>query len=242
MTNFKPDDDLAEWGAAYVLGALSLTDRRSYESYLAANPTRAAELTELAGMPGILNALSRDEAVALTDLAGARPAHEQPDDSQKTVASLAHAAAKRRQRSRRTFLAAAVASAAALAIAGGVVGATVFRPSSAPTQPAAMQPMEPMQPTPRCGLTAKLAVSEKKWGTALSWACQYTKDWSRTVPSYDIVVTTRDGVQKAVGSWKPAGDEAAGLSAATNIPTSQIHTVDIRVTGSDEPLAITTLR
>ncbi len=130
-------------------------------------------------------------------------------------------------------------SAAALAIAGGVVGATVFRPSSAPTQTVAMQPM---QPTPRGGLTAKLAVSEKKWGTALSWACQYTKDWSRTVPSYDIVVTTRDGVQKAVGSWKPAGDEAAGLSAATSIPTSQIHTVDIRVTGSNEPLAITTLR
>ena len=74
MTNFRPDDDLAEWDAAYVLGALSLQDRRSYESYLAANPARATELTDLAGMPGILNALSRDEAVALTDLAGAPPA------------------------------------------------------------------------------------------------------------------------------------------------------------------------
>ena len=73
MTNFKPDDDLVEWDAAYVLGALSLEDRLTYESYLAANPARGAELTELAGMPGILNALSRDEAVALTDLAGARP-------------------------------------------------------------------------------------------------------------------------------------------------------------------------
>ena len=73
MTNFKPDDDLAEWDAAYVLGALSLEDRRTYENYLAANPARAAELTDLAGMPGILNALSRDEAVALTDLAGAPP-------------------------------------------------------------------------------------------------------------------------------------------------------------------------
>jgi hypothetical protein len=235
VTNFKPDDDLAEWGAAYVLGALSLTDRRAYESYLAANPTRAVELTELAGMPGILNALSRDEAVALTDLAGVAPAQERPD----SVASLAHAAARRQQRSRRTWLAAAVASAAALVIAGGVVGATVYRPSSAPPQTVAMQAM---QPTPRGGLTAKLAVSEKKWGTALDWACQYTMDWSRTVPSYDIVVTTRDGLQKSVGSWKPAGDEATGLAAATSIPTSQIRTVDIRVTGSNEPLAITTLR
>jgi hypothetical protein len=239
VTNFKPDDDLAEWGAAYVLGALSLTDRRAYESYLAANPTRAAELTELAGMPGILNALSRDEAVALTDLAGVRPAQERPDN----VAALAHAAARRQQRSRRRWLAAAVASAAALVIVGGslggIVGATVHRPPSAPPQTVAMQAM---QPTPRGGLTANLAVSQKKWGTALNWACQYTMDWSRTVPSYDIVVTTYDGAQRAVGSWKPAGDEATGLSAATSIPTSQIRTVDIRVTGSDEPLAITTLR
>jgi hypothetical protein len=229
------DDDLAEWDAAYVLGALSLEERRTYESYLAANPARAAELTELAGMPGILNALSRDEAVALTDLAGAPPSEQRPGN----IASLAHAAAKRQQRSRRTWLAAAVASAAALLIAGGIVGATVFPNSAAPTQTVAMQAM---QPTPRGGLTAELAVTEKKWGTELNWACQYTKDWSRNVDSYDIVVTTHEGVQKTVGSWKPAGDEATGLSAATSIPTKQIQRVDIRVSGSNEPLAITTLR
>jgi hypothetical protein len=229
------DDDLAEWDAAYVLGALSLEERRTYESYLAANPARAAELTELAGMPGILNALSREEAVALTDIAGAPPSEQRADD----IASLTHAAAKRQQRSRRTWLAAAVASAAALLIAGGIVGATVFPNSAAPTQTVAMQAM---QPTPRGGLTAELAVTEKKWGTELNWACQYTKDWSRNVDSYDIVVTTHDGVQKTVGSWKPAGDEATGLSAATSIPTKQIQRVDIRVSGSNEPLAITTLR
>lgn len=235
MTNFKPNDDLAEWDAAYVLGALSLEDRRSYENYLATNPDRATELTELAGMPGILNALSRDEAVALTNLAGAPPAQDRPDN----VASLAHAAAQRKRRTRRTWLAAAVASAAALVIAGGVVGSTVFPRTTAPTETVAMQEM---QPTPRGGLTAQLAVSEKKWGTELNWACEYTKDWSRNVESYDMVVTTHDGVQAVVGSWKPAGDEAKGLSAATSIPTSQIRTVDIRVTGSNEPLAITTLR
>jgi hypothetical protein len=235
MTDFKPDDDLAEWDAAYVLGALSLEDRRTYENYLAANPARSAELTDLAGMPGILNALSRDEAVALTDLAGAPPSQDRPDN----ISSLANAAAKRQQRSRRTWLATAVAVAAALAITGGVVGATVFPRSPAPAQTVAMQAM---QPTPRGGLTAELAVTQKKWGTELNWACQYTKDWSRNVGSYDIVVTTHDGVQSAVGSWKPAGDEATGLSAATSIPTSQIRTVDIRVTGSNEPLAIKTLR
>src|SRR5690348_18249363 len=74
------DDDLAEWDAAYVLGALSLEERRTYEGYLAAHPARAAELTELAGMPGILNALSREEAVALTDLAGASPPQQRSEE------------------------------------------------------------------------------------------------------------------------------------------------------------------
>jgi hypothetical protein len=235
VTNFKPDDDLAEWDAAYILGALSLEDRRTYEKYLATNPSQAAELTDLAGMPGILNALSRDEAVALTNLAGAPPTDQRPDN----IASLAHAAAKRQQRSRRAWLAGAVASAAALVIVGGVVGATVFPRSPAPTQTVAMQAM---QPSPRGGLTAELAVTEKKWGTELNWACQYTKDWSRNVDSYDMVVTTHDGQERVVGSWKPAGDEATGLSAATSIPASQIRTVDIRVTGSNEPLAVKTLR
>jgi hypothetical protein len=230
MTN----DDLADWDAAYVLGALSFEDRRTYEAYLAANPARATELTEFAGLPGILNALSREEAVALIREGGDVPA----DGPADMMPSLAEAAAKRQRRSRRTFVTAAAAAAAAFLIAGGVVGATVFPRSTPPTQTVAMQAMPP---TPRGGLTAELAVSEKKWGTELNWACRYTRDWSRNVKSYDIVVTTHDGVQTAVGSWSPAGDEASGLSAATSIPTAQIRTVDIRVSGTNEPLAITTL-
>ena len=48
-------DDIADWDAAYVLGALSRDDRHRYEAYLAENPDRAAALTELAGLPGILS-------------------------------------------------------------------------------------------------------------------------------------------------------------------------------------------
>ena len=53
-------DNIADWDAAYVLGALSLDDWQTYEAYLAANPERAAALTELSDIPGILNVLSRD--------------------------------------------------------------------------------------------------------------------------------------------------------------------------------------
>lgn len=59
------DDDVAEWDAAYVVGALSEEDRRAYEAYVAANPARAAAVTELAELLGVLDVLSRDEVLAL---------------------------------------------------------------------------------------------------------------------------------------------------------------------------------
>jgi anti-sigma factor RsiW len=59
------DDDIADWDAAFVLGALSRQDQSTYEAFLAANPERAAALDELAGLLGRLNLLSRGEALAL---------------------------------------------------------------------------------------------------------------------------------------------------------------------------------
>lgn len=173
-------------------------------------------------MPDILDVLSPEEALALTDLAGSPPAQDHHDN----VASFARAEEGRRRQSRRARFAGVIAAAAAFAIIGGVVGATVFPRTTESVQTVAMAPM---QPGTRPGLTARLAVTEKKWGTELNWAFDYTKDWARDVESYDIVVTTNSGGQMVVGSWRPAGDEATGLSAATSVPTSEIRTVDIRV-------------
>ena len=44
-----------------------------------------------------------------------------------------------------------------------------------------------------------------------------------------------------VGSWATSGRRSRGLSAATSVPKSEIRTVDIRVSGTDQPLAVTTL-
>jgi anti-sigma factor RsiW len=182
-------DDIADWDAAYVLGSLSRDDRRLYEAYLAENPGRAAGLTELAGLPGILNLLDCDEALALAG---------QADGSIADVLAL--------------DLMPSLASAAA------------------------------MQPTLKGGINAALAVTEKTWGTRLDGTCDYVEDWAKAAPAYDIVVTTVEGVESAVGTWTPASDHAGGLAASTAIPTSTIHTVDIRVRGTHEPLAITTMR
>jgi anti-sigma factor RsiW len=58
-------DDIAEWDAAYVLGALSPRDRDAYRAFLAGHPERAEAVRGLAEFVGMLDVLSRDEAVAL---------------------------------------------------------------------------------------------------------------------------------------------------------------------------------
>ena len=225
------DDDIANWDAAYVLGALSSADRLAYEDYIAARPERAAALTEFAGLPGILNVLSPEEAVALD------AAPEGSGAAVNLMPSLARAADRRQKRSRRVVVA-MVAATAAVFLAVGVVVATTFYPRAAgPGAPT----LQAMAPGARSGITAELAVSQKKWGTRFDWSCQYTKDWARGVGSYDLVVTTDDGQQTTVGSWAPAGDDATGLAAATVIPTAKIRTVDIRIAGTSQPLAVTTL-
>jgi hypothetical protein len=227
------DDDIANWDAAYVLGALTPEERREYEDYLAANPQRAAALTEFSSLPSILDVLSPEEALALVSSDDAARV-ERPLD---LMPSLARAAERRQRRSRRNFMVMVTATAAAFLAVGVIVTAAVMgrpQPSTTPT-------LQAMTSTGRPGVTAQLAVTEKKWGTRLDWQCQYTKDWSRNVGSYDLVVTSVDGKQTTVASWRPEGTETSGLAAATVIPTSQIRSVDIRVAGTDSPLAVTTL-
>jgi hypothetical protein len=227
------DSDIANWDAAYVLGALTPEERREYEDYLAANPQHAAALDEFSSLPSILDVLSPEEALALVSTD--EPRDEKPLD---LMPSLARAAERRQRRSRRNFMLMVTATAAAFLAVGVIVTAAVLGRPQTSTSPT----LQAMTSTGRPGVTAQLAVTEKKWGTRLDWQCQYTKDWSRNVGSYDLVVTTVDGKHTTVGSWRPEGNETSGLAAATVIPTSQIRTVDIRVAGEDSPLAVTTLQ
>jgi hypothetical protein len=228
------DREIANWDAAYVLGALSAQDQVEYEDFLAENPQNAAALTEFASLPAILNALSPEEALALDAEPGGTAGDEARLD---LMPSLARAVQKRQRRSRRNAITMMAATAAAFLAVGVIVASVIFGRPASPAGPS----LQAMTAAGRGGITAELAVSEKQWGTRLDWSCQYTKDWSRNVGSYDLVVTTMDGKHTTVGSWRPAGDEASGLSAATVIPTAQIRTVDIRETGSDAPLAVRTL-
>ncbi|WP_129784798.1 anti-sigma factor family protein [Promicromonospora panici] len=193
-------DYYAEWDAAYVLGALSPSDRRAYERHLADCDACRAAVAELAGMPGLLGTLSPAHAEAL--VAEAPGAAELPDggpagpsgvgrdgDSRGDtgaelapvipLASLAHAA--RRSRFRRRTLGAVAAS--ALVIAGTIGGSVltdrgVFgSPDGAGTTPpsAAVVDARTIQLRPVAGadMRAQLVATPTDYGTKLEWRCHY---------------------------------------------------------------------
>ncbi|MGK2853483.1 MAG: hypothetical protein ACSLE3_05145 [Microbacteriaceae bacterium] len=226
------DRDMAEWDAAYLLGALTAEEATEYERYLA-NAAPGARLQGSDDVPAILDVLSPEEALALI---GERPESAEQSNAAPQPASLAAAAERRRLRSPRTRMATALASAAAFLLVGGVVGYAVI-----PREPSTGIALQAMAAGERDGVTASLAVSDEPWGTRLDWQCQYTKDWATNVSSYDLIVTTKDGAESTVASWSPSGDAASNLAAATVIPTSDIRSVTIREAGTVTPLAVTTL-
>jgi RNA polymerase sigma-70 factor (ECF subfamily) len=61
----SPMDAYRDWDVAYVLGSLSPSDRKDYERHLAACASCANQVASLAGIPGILSAVPRDQAAEM---------------------------------------------------------------------------------------------------------------------------------------------------------------------------------
>jgi hypothetical protein len=224
------EDQFRDWDAAYVLGMLSSEDRRDFERHLTTCPACSASVAELAGMPGILATLSREEAVALSAEADAADAQVPPHDPE-LVTRLAVAVGRRRQRVRLATAVAGVAAAAALVIGGFTIGSA---DNSSPNQVAAVA-MTQVKPGV---MSADISVSKKSWGTRFDWSCHYlnTAIWNGGSPKYELVATDDGGTETVVATWTATGPRTTALAAASSLPTSSIRSLQIRTVGSTQPL------
>lgn len=224
------DDPFHDWDAAYVLGLLGPDDRRAFEQHLTTCASCSTAVAELAGMPGILATLSKDQAVALLE---PEPVDEPASDG--LVARLAVAAGRRRRRVRLVIAGAGVAAALGLGIGGYVVGSA----DDASTPSGQFVAMSSVQPDI---MTASLRVEKKDWGTRLDWNCHYLATGGYSASRvYELVITDTSGRQTIAATWVATSPKTASLSTTSAVPKDSIKSVEIRVAGSPEPLTETEL-
>lgn len=258
-------DQYAEWDAAYVLGALSPSDRRAYERHLAECAACRAAVAELAGMPGLLSTLTAGHAEALVaEVPGAGlpdddgPVPYDVDPGLAPVVSLTSlAGAARRSRTRRRSLLAVAAS--ALVVAGAIGGSTLagsslFAPDGVGTTPpsaavAGARTIE-LRPVGDARMRADLVVTPTDWGTSLEWSCDYPPepgeqpdpDYTPPEPiKYELVLVGQDGARTVAGTWSWSGGTATDLGASSSVPLTEVNRIEITVDGQEDPVATATL-
>jgi hypothetical protein len=226
------DHEFRDWDAAYVLGALSPDDRRTYELHLATCAGCTAAVAELAGIPGLLGKLTADDAVALTaapDYAEGPAADHDPG----LVPRLAASINRRRRRNRAIAAGLGLAAAIGIAFGGVAVGSSLAAPDTNPTTTLAMSG----------DIEATLELTEKGWGTRFDWSCDYGGgDWGGTASmSYEMVIRDAAGNETVVATWAAIGDGAGNLAAASSVATDDIRSVEIREADSDTTVAVADL-
>jgi hypothetical protein len=215
----RPEHDrVAEWDAAYVLGALSPADRRAYEDHLAECDECRRAVAELAPTAGLLSRVPVERAQAMD----ATPADPPPGLRDGLLQRA------RRRRSRR--IAWTLAAAGALILGGIAVPVTI-----AVTAPqGSVYALSDLAGAP---LEASVRLTDVAWGTRIDLVCRYSGDVLDAPEGgwpYALAVVDSDGATTTLSTWRASPGSTTNLSAGTDLPVGEIGAVEIRtVDGAD---------
>jgi hypothetical protein len=202
----------------YVLGALDPPERESFEAHLDGCAACRAELTAVAGLPGLL---ARAEAPVV--------------DPAPPVEILAGTLRRVRRRRRVALLVAAAAVVVALGLGAGVAARTGAGPAAAPDAVVAAQAREVALPGVAGSESSGLAgLTARPWGTQVSLTCVYQgaphppppPDAPRT--TYVLVVRAADGRLEQIASWSPPPGQDVQVAASTDLPTDRVSALEVR--------------
>lgn len=220
-------DEHAHLDAAYVLGALSPSERQEFERHVMTCTGCARSVRELAGLPGLLSRLDEEEVAGLG---------EQPPVPPTVLPAVLAEAARRRHRRRVLSLAGALAAAAVVAVVTLGLSGRLAGPDTGVAQPDTHATVRPvaataMTPVGQYWLTADLGLQDVAWGTRMSITCTYRGTSSGgDVPAYALVVRTRSGQEEQVATWRAVPGRPTTIDAASAAPLRDIARVEVRTT------------
>jgi hypothetical protein len=221
---------LAHSDAAYVLGALSPADRLEFERHLPGCERCRQSVAELAGLPGLLGRVPREQVEA--------PLPFEPLPA--TVLPALVAAVRREQRRKAVLV--TLGAAAAVAVVALGVGALAARddgrePSALPTTTTGSStstpaPAHAMDVVVDYGVRAEVSLTQVKWGTKVGINCHYAEREdgydSGHAYRYNLVVYTRNGKLDPVSSWLAKPGEAYVAEPITAAKLEQITRVEVQ--------------
>ena len=216
--------------AAYVIGALSPTERLEFERHLAGCDDCTRAVRELAGLPGLLG---RVDASVLEN-----PPGDDVPVPDTLLPRLSREVGRARRRRRRTWFTAGLAAAAAAVIGPVVAWQVVGNDTPTPEVPgigsSAGAVPQKMQPVGHVPVRASLSMEQVTWGTRLGLTCTYKPESVEyPLPSavdYTLFVRTRDGKSERVGSWRSVDGRTMHMSAGTATNRDDIASVEVRTT------------
>ena len=230
-------DEYTDWDASYVLGSLSATERREFERHLGTCDDCTAAVAELAGMPGLLLKVSKEEAVTLETT----PVIPLPP----TLLPRLVRSARRRQRRVRGLIAGgivatAVAAAAVVLIVSGVVGGAIAPGGVTPSaENARLVSLSQVVPNP---LSASIRLTPEGWGTRIEMNCHYAQlDAGGSTPyvppagssvGYAMFVTDASGMSTQVATWTAGPGSDVEPSGTTSLAVADITRIDVRSTST----------
>ncbi|MBF4461784.1 MULTISPECIES: anti-sigma factor family protein [unclassified Rathayibacter] len=224
------DDAFRDWDAAYLLGALSIADRRAYELHVRTCRGCREALAEFVPLPGLLAHLPQEEALRLLE----EPrVHEEVASPPALLTRLAAAteAIRRRARVKVAFLALAAAgvsaaTAIALPLALGPSGTPVETVGS--TVSLAAAPGVPVQ--------ASVRFVPEQWGTRIDMDCSWSDTQAQYAGAtgYVMYVTDSSGATEPIGSWTSTPGSTMEPSLSTGLPLASIASVEVRLQDSGE--------
>jgi len=218
---------LAHSDAAYVLGSLSPTDRLEFERHLPGCERCRPSVAQLAGMPGLLGRVPREQVEAPL------PFEPLPE----TVLPALVAVVRREQR-RKGVLVTLGAAAAVAVVALGVGVLQAARddgraPEAAPTSASpTVAPYVPMDVVHDYGMRADLSLTPVGWGTKVNLTCSYPDadgDYGEGhAYEYRLVTYTGDGKRDKVMSWWAVPGKTMSLSGSTAAVLDDVTRVEVQ--------------
>lgn len=228
--------DYGDWDAAYVLGALSPSDRRLFEAHLEQCDACRASIADIAPTIGLLSRVAPERATSMLGeerdaVLTVVPGAEEGPDAAARVRLVERG--ERRSRLRDRWWIGVLTAAAAVIVAAVVAVTSALVP---PRTPADAVALEPLIDAP---ISATVEFSDVAWGTRIEMTCSYGEsedDEHADGWPYALVLTATDGTTSEVSSWRALPGSTARLSAGTALSADEIAAVEIRSVASGKVL------